>query len=111
MATEYAHLTDGFLDSIQCVCGNTCSDDGMPYADENGIPMHLGKDAPPAGLAEMPEDGSNCFVLCPVCGRLYREADAEKDRIAVVKTIDLADPAVIEAFRVHDILMAGGQPD
>ena len=107
MATEYANLENGFVDSIQCVCGNTCSDEGMPYADGNGVLMHLGRDAPPAGLAEMPEDGSNCHILCPRCGRLYREADAVQDRIAVLKTVDLADPAVVEAFRVHDILMAG----
>ena len=107
MATEFASLTDGYIDSIECVCGNTCSDSGMPYADENGIMMHLGKDTPPAGLAEMPEDGSNCCILCPVCGRLYRESDAEQTRIPVTKTIDLADLTVVEAFRVHDILMSG----
>lgn len=107
MPTEYATLENGFIDSIQCVCGNTCSDEGMPYADGNGVIMHLGRDTPPAGLAEMPEDGSNCYILCPVCGRLYREADAEQDRIAVARTVDLTEPAIAESFRVHDILMAG----
>lgn len=105
--TEHAVLEDGCVDSIVCICGNTCSDEGMPFANENGIVMHLSRGAVPAGLAEMPDDGSNCFVLCPSCGRLYKELDAEAASIPVYKTVDLSAPEVVEAFRVHDILMSG----
>lgn len=100
-------MEDAATDSMVCVCGNTCSDEGLPFADENGVLMHLSVGKVPAGLAEMPKDGSNCYILCPSCGRLYREDAAEADRIPVFKTVELDAPEIAESFRVHDILMSG----
>lgn len=107
MTREVATLENGYTDSMTCVCGNTCSDSGLPYSDENGVVMHLSKGEVPAGLAEMPEDGSNCFILCPSCGRLYKESAATETEIPVFKTVDLSSPEIVEAFRIHDILMSG----
>lgn len=40
-STEHADVTDNAIDTITCICGNSCSDEGMPQCNEDGIVFHL----------------------------------------------------------------------
>lgn len=104
-STEYAHVTDNAIDTITCVCGNSCSDEGMPQCDGNGIVFHLSVGDVPEGLAEMPDDVEQLYTLCRSCGRVYHDQTTVRTNTApVVKTVDVKDGPVAESLRIHDEL-------
>jgi hypothetical protein len=104
-STEYAEVTDHAIDTITCVCGNTCSDEGMPQCDENGIVFYLTLGDVPAGLAEMPEDPEKLYTLCRSCGRIYKDQTTILTNTApVVKVVDVKAGPVAESLRLHDEL-------
>jgi hypothetical protein len=104
-STEYAEVTDHAIDTITCVCGNTCSDEGMPQCSENGIVFYLTMGEVPAGLAEMPDDPEKLYTLCRSCGRVYHDQTTVRtDTAPVVKTVDVKSGPVAESLRLHDEL-------
>lgn len=107
MAKEYAEVIDHDVESITCVCGNTCSDEGLPQCNEDGVVYYLSQCDVPAGLAEMPEEPEKYFTLCRACGRVYEDRMIERYDIAPVhKTVDIKEGPVAESLRVHDEVQA-----
>ena len=101
--TEYADVTDNAIDTITCVCGNTCSDEGMPQCNADGIVFHLLTGEVPAGLAEMPDDVEDLYTLCRSCGRVYHDQTTVQTNTApVVKIVDVNEGPVAESLRIHD---------
>lgn len=100
---EYAALEHADIESIICLCGNHTADEGMPQANSDGIVSSLDSGPAPEGLSELPAEGET-FTLCRACGRLYRDADAEENRIPVYKTVDVRSGAVAKSLEVHDSL-------
>jgi hypothetical protein len=104
-STEYADVTDNAIDTITCVCGNSCSDEGMPQCDADGIVFHLSIGEVPAGLAEMPDDVEKLYTLCRSCGRVYHDQTTVRTNTApVVKIVDVKSGPVAESLRIHDEL-------
>lgn len=100
--TEFAHVEDGSPDSITCVCGNTCADEGMIQCNSEGIAFHLYGGDTPAGLAEMPEDRSQLYMLCPSCGRIYRDQTiTETNTARVVGTVDTESGPAAESIKIY----------
>jgi hypothetical protein len=103
--TEYADVTDHAIDTITCVCGNSCSDEGMPQCNENGVVFHLLVGEAPEGLAEMPDDVEKLYTLCRSCGRVYHDQTTVRTNTApVVKVVDVKAGPVAESLRLHDEL-------
>lgn len=99
---EFAQVEDNFPDSITCVCGNTCSDEGMIQCDSRGIAFHLLTGDVPSGLAEMPEDENLLFMVCPSCGRVYHDKTiTETGTAPVFKTVDTKSGPVAESLKIH----------
>lgn len=99
---EFASVEGNFPDSITCVCGNTCADEGMIQCNEDGIAFHLMNGEVPVGLVEMPEDPAKLYMVCPSCGRVYHDQTiTEMATAPVVKTVDTKTGAVAESLRVH----------
>lgn len=92
MDTEYAEVEENDVESITCVCGNTCSDEGMIQANPEGIAVHLSNTPVPAGLAPFPEDEDELHTLCPVCGRVYSDKTIKETNTAPVAfRVDVSD--------------------
>lgn len=101
--TEYADVTDNAIDTITCVCGNSCSDEGMPQCDKDGIVFSLNVGEVPAGLAEMPDDVEELYTLCRSCGRVYHDQTTVLTNTApVVRIVDVQSGPVAESLRLHD---------
>ena len=102
---EYADVTDNAIDTITCVCGNSCSDEGMPQCNANGVVFHLSVGEVPEGLAEMPDDVDKLFTLCRSCGRVYHDQTTVLTNTAPVVTIvNVKSGPVAESLRIHDEL-------
>lgn len=98
---EQAEVTDNDVTSLTCICGNSAGDEGMLAATADGFPVHIEEGEVPAGLAPWPED-DDVHTLCPSCGRLYRNADIERDGEApVIDTVDVAKGPIAEAIKIH----------
>lgn len=98
---EAAEVIDHDVASLTCVCGNSAGDEGMIPANSDGFPVYIEEGEAPAGLAEWPED-DDIHTLCPSCGRLYRNADIERDGEApVIDTVDVEKGPIAEAIKVH----------
>jgi hypothetical protein len=101
MDTEIAEVIDNDIASLTCICGNSASDEGMIAANSDGFPVYVEEGKVPAGLAAWPED-DDIHTLCPSCGRLYRNADIERDGEApVIDTVDIAKGPIAEAIAAH----------
>lgn len=99
---EIAEVIDNDPESITCVCGNTCADEGMIQCDSNGIAYHLLNGEVPAGLAEMPEDENELYMVCPSCGRVYHDQTIKDTGAApVFKTVDTKSGPAAEAITIH----------
>lgn len=106
---EYAQLIGTDIESITCICGNTCSEEGMPQTNSEGVLANINEGPVPRNMVEMPAP-EDIHTLCRSCGRLYRDADAEPGRIAVVKSVDVNASPVFDSIAVHDIIMSGDIP-
>lgn len=99
---EFASVEENYPDSITCVCGNTCADDGMIQCNEDGIAFHLLIGDVPAGLVEMPDDTAKLYMVCPTCGRVYHDQTIIDTATApVFKTVDVSTGPVAESLAIH----------
>lgn len=99
---ELASVEGNFPDSITCVCGNTCADNGMIQCNEDGIAFHLQNGEVPAGLVEMPDDATKLYMVCPDCGSVYHDQTIIDTATApVVKTVDIRTGPVAESLAAH----------
>lgn len=106
---ERGRVVSGEPESLECVCGNCASFEGLISSTPEGIALELYAQVlpRPEGLAAWPEDEGELHTLCPVCGRLYRDATIRETNTApVVRIVDLTDgtPAKI-ALLAHDAEM------
>ncbi|HEX9228302.1 MAG TPA: hypothetical protein VF885_16995 [Arthrobacter sp.] len=100
--TEFADVIDNDPESITCVCGNTCADEGMIQSNSDGIAYHLMLGAVPEGLAEMPDDVNEMFMVCPSCGRVYHDQTIrDTGKAPVLKTVDTKSGPVEHALKLH----------
>lgn len=100
--TEFAQVEDNFPDSITCVCGNTCADEGMIQCNSEGIAFHLYTGDVPAGLVEMPEDKNELYMVCPSCGRVYHDQTiTETGTAPVFTTVDTKSGPAAESIKIH----------
>lgn len=99
---ELASVEGNFPDSITCVCGNTCADNGMVQCNEDGIAFHLMQGEVPADLVEMPDDATKLYMVCPSCGRVYHDQTIIDTATApVFKTVDVHAGPVAESLAAH----------
>lgn len=99
---EFASVEENYPDSITCVCGNTCADDGMIQCNESGIAFHLLNGDVPEGLAEMPDDPAKLYMVCPVCGRVYHDQTIIDTATApVFATVDVKSGPAAESLKIH----------
>jgi hypothetical protein len=99
---EFAEVIDNDPESITCVCGNTCSGEGMIQCDSSGIAYHLLLGEVPEGLAEMPDDVTEMYMLCPSCGRVYHDQTIrDTGKAPVAATVDTKSGTAADAIKLH----------
>lgn len=100
--TEFAEVIDNDPESITCVCGNTCADEGMIQCNSEGIAFHVNIGEVPAGLAEMPDGKNELYMVCPSCGRVYHDQTiADTGTAPVFKVVDTKEGPAAEAIKIH----------
>ena len=108
---ERGTVVSGEPESLECVCGNCASFEGLITATPEGIALPLNlmptSTAVSDALAPWPEDQDELHTLCGVCGRLYRDATIRETNTApVVRTVDLRDGTPAKnALIAHDAEM------
>ena len=99
--TEAGEVIGNDIVSLTCVCGNAADGEGMIAANSDGFPVYIEEGEVPEGLADGPAD-DDIHTLCPSCGRLYRNADIERDGEApVIDTLDVEKGPIAEAIKIH----------
>ena len=85
-------MSDNAIDTITCVRGNSCSDEGMPQCNDDGVVFRLLVGEAPKGLADMPDDVDALYTLRRSCGRVYHDQTTVLTNTAlVVKIVDVKE--------------------
>jgi len=106
VTAEFGTVVSNEPESLECVCGNCATFDGLVSATPEGIAVDLcfTPTPTPEAMADWPEDEDELHTLCPVCGRLYLDKTIRDTNTApVVRIVDLSDGTPAKnALTAHD---------